>query len=253
MALGFGSTKGVGSTDLIQTTFTAQVSARSYAAWFNENGLGGGSFGRIFHKALATPGNDGIYFYTNDDGTTMVLDRGFSVLAAEWTITKPSTGTWHHAVITYDDSLTTNNPIIYIDGSSVTVTIGTIPIGTADAADGAFCIGNRLSDSARNWDGSLAELAIWDRILDAAEAKALGNGFSPGFFPISRVFYEPMIRHNVNLVIAPSTITGTAVQPHPRVIYPASFTYVKRKAGPSIAQTVPAFADTGGFVGSRWI
>jgi hypothetical protein len=143
---------------------------------------------------------------------------------AGWKIVEPSRGAWHHIVITYDGGSTANDPVIYVDGASVTVTELAAPVGTINTANtGAYVLGNRAAGD-RNMDGMLGEFAAWDAILDAAEARALGTrGYSPQMIrPQSLVEYVPMVRDNVSLKRAAPTITGTAVQPHPRVIYPSA-------------------------------
>ena len=82
---------------------------------------------------------------------------------------------------------------------------------------GQYDIG-RLAGNTLAWDGSLAEFAVWNRILDAAEAKSVYLS-SPLAVPRDLVEYVPLLRENVSLKLDAPTITGTAVQPHPRVMY----------------------------------
>src|SRR5689334_19627120 len=42
--------------------------------------------------------------------------------SGDWTVATPSTGAEHNLAITYDAGATTNNPVIYLDGSTVSVT-----------------------------------------------------------------------------------------------------------------------------------
>jgi hypothetical protein len=75
----------------------------------------------------------------------------------------------------------------------------------------------------------LAEFAVWDVILNAAEGAALtGDGISPLLIrPASIVEYVPMVRENLSYKLAAPTITGTAVQPHPPVLHPRNKKFAK--------------------------
>lgn len=74
--------------------------------------------------------------------------------------------TWYHVVITYDNSHVDNNPIIYVDTSSVAISAGQ-PTGTrtTDVATN-LTIGNRVGDD-RTWDGVIGEIRLYDRLLSA--------------------------------------------------------------------------------------
>ena len=235
MARGTGSTLGSGTTDKVVTALTTHATTRSYAIWTYRNGSGGGNLGRIVEKQTAGAGAERIY--SNTGGSVYTYGRNFSTSGAEWNISIPSASAWHHLVITYDSSSTSNDPVIYLDGTSVTVTEFSAPTGTIVDNSDAYVLGNRATDNLRVWDGSLAEFAVWDAILDASEAAALGKGYSPALIrPQSLVEYVPLLRDNVSRKLAAPTITGTAVQPHPRVIYPSNpWVIVAPSAAPAAA------------------
>lgn len=77
-----------------------------------------------------------------------------------------------------------------------------------------------------DFDGRLAELAIWDVELTAAELASLATGYSPLLIrPSNLIFYLPAIRHTID----DQRMSGVALQtlgtnvlsyPHPRTIYP---------------------------------
>jgi len=94
--------------------------------------------------------------------------------------------------VTYDSDLNSNTPIIYVDGSSQTITEITGPDGTRsdDDSDTLF-LGNR-SDSSRTYDGEQANYVMWDTILSATEIGALSRGVSPiAIRPNNIVFWLP--------------------------------------------------------------
>jgi hypothetical protein len=220
MARGFGSTPGGGTTDIIASTITAHNPLRSYAIWTYRNGDGGGGFGCAFQKRngeladyeLLRNDSGGNYYYQNRWNSTAIL----------WSFTRPAASEWHHIAVTYDYGSTANDPVVYVDGSSVTVTEGgTAPSGTHNTNSASYTLGNMQETLGRVWDGSLAEFAIWNAILTSDEAAALGKGVSPLLIrPALLIEYIPMIGPATSWVAGATTITGTAIQPHPRVHYP---------------------------------
>lgn len=215
MARGFGTTLGAATTDNIVTTLTSHATLRSFAFWANRNAAGGSSLGRVFDKRTA--GAQVELVFNNEGSTRYEYNRQWTG-NGQWSWARPATSTWTHTVVTYDAGATTNNPIVYVNGSLVTVTTVAAPTGTLTTNTDAYVLGNRSNDNARNWDGSLAWFGVWDVILDAVDAAALGVGVSPLLIqPASLVCFEPMVRDNINTHLAASAITGTAVQPHPLV------------------------------------
>ena len=116
-------------------------------------------------------------------------DRG----AAEWGVTVPTTGvvrfnqlfsttggSWEapaasvaagalvHVAVTYDRSLTTDDPVFYIDGASVTVTEVQTPVGTSSADATRSLQAGETGTGTLDLDGRIGHLAYHDAILDAA-------------------------------------------------------------------------------------
>lgn len=227
MARGFGSTRGSGTTDRIVTALTTNNSVRSYAIWANRNGTGGGGLGRMFDKNNGTA--EAALYYSG--GSNYSFTRWWSTSPGEWAFTAPSTGAFRHIGVSYDQSSTANDPVIYVSGSAVSTTEAQTPVGTVVSGSAAHTLGNRQSDNARNWDGDLAEFAAWDAILTAEEFASLAAGMSPLLVrPASLVCYVPAIRDNVDLKLTAPTITGTAVQPHPAVYMPAFWASTNKSA-----------------------
>jgi len=218
MARGFGATLGAGTTDIITSALTSKPTTRSYHIWTLRNGTGGGNFGRMWDAAGAAD----LASYDNSF-TAYAFTRAWSGGNAAWYFTTiPSTGVWAGVGISYDGGSTVNDPVMYLNGVAQSITELANPGGTLVTTTGAYSIGNRASDSARNWDGSLAELGVWDAILSPAEFAALGKGYSPLLIrPASLVEYVPMVRATLSRKLAAPSITGTAVRPHPRIILPS--------------------------------
>lgn len=238
MARGFGSTDGSGTTDLISTTYSTDHTLQTWAAWIWITGAGGGNFARLVRNTV----EDRILWMDWVAGEFW-WTVGFTTFGGQWSTPIPSTGAWHHFAWTYDAGSTANDPLMYIDGSSVTVTEEQAPSGTLLTTGNQFDIGNRRSDSLRNWNGSLAEFAHWSRILSAEEIAALAKGFAPSIFPRGLALYCPLDGRT-----SPErdfgmggghagTVTGTAYQAHPKIITPGRESIILRT--PVVAPTTP--------------
>jgi Concanavalin A-like lectin/glucanases superfamily len=210
------------STNIVITTVTTESVPRSYAAWTYRQGDGGGGFGRVFDRNAATLEIPS--FFSSAALGAMRFVYHWSTQRGDWTVPRPSLNDWHHLLVTYDRALTSNVPVIYVDGVAQTLTTLTSPSGTASTSTTVpLTVGNRHPDmtSNRGWAGRLAEVAIWDRLLTASEAHLLGLGYSPLFLPDGLVSYEPMVRSNVNRRRAASTVLGTTIAPHTRIRLPS--------------------------------
>ena len=87
-----------------------------------------------------------------------------------------STGVDTTVMVTYDNSLTTNNPTIYINGASVNVTETTTPDGTRlDDSSLDFIIGNLATDLNKTPDVTIYEVRAYKRVLSSAEASLIHN------------------------------------------------------------------------------
>jgi len=144
------------------------------------------------------------------------INGGATALAVHGTTV--TTGQWYHACAVFT---TTTSRDIYLDGvspvnnttSQTPTSINTSYLGTINA--GSF-----------PHDGQLAEVAVWNVALSAAEIASLSKGFSPrlvrreslkAYWPlIGRVSPEPDL-----CGVYPLTLTGTANADHPRIIYPS--------------------------------
>ena len=205
------------------TTLTTHNVTRSYSIWTYRTGNGGGGFGRMFEKRTVSAAvenlandNDGIA----NDGYG--YQRIWSTGNALWFMPVPSANVWHNVIVTYDGGATTNDPVMYLDGVSQSITEDTAPSGTINTTTDAYVIGNRNTGTDRTWAGDLCEFAVWNRILTAAEASSIGaRAFSPLFYPTSLVEYVPMVRAAISYKNAAPTFTGLVVAPHPRIIYPS--------------------------------
>jgi hypothetical protein len=84
--------------------------------------------------------------------------------------------TWTHLALVYNCSSASNTPNIYINGTSVSVTMISSP-GSGSCGDESIynlILGNRTG-GARPFDGFIDDLRIYNRALSAVEIQALHN------------------------------------------------------------------------------
>lgn len=142
--------------------------------WFNavDYGSGGGGDGRLFQKNF-------LFFLLNTNDTIQLLIV-FSGGNARWEMPANTMvgnfGTWHHAAVTYDADSTANDPVFYFDGALVSTVEIAVPSGTRTTDVGVdLGIGNRPSALSRQFNGSLEDPRLYNRILSAAEIQTIYN------------------------------------------------------------------------------
>ncbi len=110
--------------------------------------------------------------YSND----VVFNRSFSGTDGFWyTTANPinKADEWYFVVVTYNSNSVSNDPKMYVNGVSIPVTKLGPPTGTPDSdASGDVMIAGR-PDGSRNFDGSIDDVRIYNRILSAAEVEQL--------------------------------------------------------------------------------
>ncbi len=226
--------------DRIETTLASHSSIRTWAMWTYRTGNGGGNEGRVFSKNVerlqSSTSSGGQYRFVRNDSTG----------DAAWSIVRPAADAWHHMLVTYDSGDTNNDPVMYLDGVSQTVTELSAPgITPTENALNIF-IGNHTDPVAsdRNWAGRLCEFAVWDRILNAAEAAGIGGkSLSPEFYPNSLVSYVKLIRNVTDRMRAAPTNTGATVVEHPRIIYAAPTRTIHVPAAAAVGNPWYAYAN----------
>jgi hypothetical protein len=196
MSRGFGSTFGTDAATDVITGGTAITPATniSISAWLWRNGFGPSGFGTPFAINPGGGGQSTVAFAQNGDGTNMYFHREWDNFAY-WTFTNPTGGAWFHLAIVYDGSSTANLPVIYINGSSVSVTIGEAPTGTLNNTAAVPTIGNfGGGDNNFCWDGIIAGFALWNgALLTVDEVRDLVRGACPILIkPHHLALYAPL-------------------------------------------------------------
>lgn len=156
-------------------------SERTIAAWiylndFAPSGAIAGFWG----------GDAAFLLHTDDVNESVLFTVGYASDTQEWTSPASSlaTGAWKHIVVTKDGN-SGDAPVIYINGSSVTVTLNSTVISPAEDPEYEngvhFSIGN-IETSADTWgaplDGKIKDARVYTRILTSSEVTTLYNSGS---------------------------------------------------------------------------
>ncbi|MFC3457256.1 MULTISPECIES: hypothetical protein [Massilia] len=175
---GFGAAVGTGSTDRVTTGLAGDfpLSGRSYIFRFRRNGSGGGGLGRLFDKTSGGSGQFAMWYASRAS-----ICYGFYTGSTERNIDIPGTATTAAPgqdcilIVThaYDGATSTING--YTGGQRV-LTDSVVAGALRDAPNTPFTIGNRASDSARGWDGSIELAGVIDLVLSPDQATALSGG-----------------------------------------------------------------------------
>ena len=145
----------------------------TFSCWFNAKSDGENNVGRIVDKDRW-----GIFPKDESSGTVKIQFQRMFTAWGKWYVTGVTLNQWHHIVVTYDSSSVSNDPIIYIDGSSQTVTEDEAPSGSrvSDATKDLLLGSYKLT---HNYDGLVNEVAIWNTSLDSDAVTALYGSGTP--------------------------------------------------------------------------
>jgi len=188
--------------------------------------------------------NNDWFLMRSDDGDDKVEMRtsqnADSVRAV--TSTTVTAGTWQHWGVNENTSSRT----AYLNGGNK----GTESTSkTIDTVDDTFIGANNVSSIHDFFDGSIAEVAVWNAILTDAEYLVLAAGYSPLFVrPQSLVAYWPLIRgYNCKINAANNLTANNAptIVAHPRIIYPSKIWVPSGAAAPPVGMAGAMTTNTG--------
>lgn len=170
------------------------------------------------HGAIVRADNVNVrlgWFVEDSDGTGITL----------WGVTNSAiTGQWQHLFGSFIAN-TASGMQLWIDGTED----GNSPVNTTNCANlGAttqnFTMGER-NNGTGDFDGKIAEVAFWNRVLTDSEITILSKAYSPLFITNGLIFYAPLIgNYSPEIDIkasATATVTGATAFSHPRIIYPS--------------------------------
>jgi len=153
------------------------IGGGTITAWIMPRTIGEGNFGRIVDKSSSTLSADGYGLLLKDSVNPLLrFGRGWTGAMGGWDTPTDSIvlNAWQHVVVTYDEALAGNNPLMYINGVSQTVNTTDTPSGSpqSDAAQNLF-IGN-FSDT-RTFDGLIDDVRLYNHVLTAKEVALIFN------------------------------------------------------------------------------
>jgi len=143
---------------------------KSWILWFNKTAdANGGMFVDLRYNSITVDSSWSIY--------TRVT--GKIRFQYPWTTATSNVGLWdsdvvannslNQLIITYDDTSTSNTPIMYVNGASVTVTTVNSPSGsTPTGTNNTLRVGSAAASNG--FDGNLYGFCLYNRILSASEA-----------------------------------------------------------------------------------
>jgi hypothetical protein len=166
--------------DYVDSGYNGSFSNYTAEAWIYLYGWGEDStegLGRIFDKREA--GSEVLLMYVIGDQAagssdyTLRFNQNFSGGNGSWAgpANALSLNRWYHVAVSYDASDYTNDPVMYVNGVSQTVTEITGPPGDPYATNtDDYQIGNRGATD-RTFDGIIDEFRLWSDIRTATEIK----------------------------------------------------------------------------------
>jgi hypothetical protein len=164
------------------------------ALWYKGDPSLVGNFQYLLSKLLLADNHPSWGFSTDSSGNLRFIQghgTGVGQFASTSTILHATAfdNQWHYLMGSADGS----NVRIYLDG--VEQGAGTAQLGATAYSSSGLYVGS--FDGATNslyYNGGLAEVAVFDKIPDAAERAALARGYSPlAVAPASVVMYWPLI------------------------------------------------------------
>jgi hypothetical protein len=190
---GVGSRDFDGATDRIDWGAVANLtgSALTISAWIYSDGWAGNADHILqIHQSgdaamgiiLYMPAADNISFYRT--GATPLWRLGGMSPSVDLT------GAWHHILVTHTGTFTDYTTVhIYLDGVELNAYTTNQNGATETAPTGSWSLGGRKYDDVRNFDGKIAQVGVWNRVLTAGEIANLAVGYSPDLAAASDLLF----------------------------------------------------------------
>ena len=165
-----------GTDDIVTVTDAAAVQnifdgGGGLSVWINADNDGEGDLGRVIEKNAVWNLRTASQAGTNVE---LVFEYVFSGTNGVWsTAVNIPIDTWTHIIISYNNDSVNNDPVIYINGASVTVTEDTAPVGTRTTDIGANLLMGNNAATTRTFDGEIDEVRLYSASLSAGEALTL--------------------------------------------------------------------------------
>lgn len=185
---------------------------------FTADGTAAGSGGFTLDP---NAGDGSWFFWYPGTTTTTSISQSF---------VRPTAAAWHHILLALDAGTSAGaidpSAVVYVDGSVVTLT----PSTPATPSFGSGFANSTLNFMSRNnaslfGAGRLAEVGLWNRLLDATEAGHLGTDkWAPTLVPTNLIHYwklEGVASPEPDPAGANATVNGAVSTAHPPgIVYP---------------------------------
>ena len=154
------------------------------AVWVKVQSDGGADTGRILDKRDTTGGWFILTLSEAGGSCKIRFSQDFTTtdMRVDTTTADVTLNTWTHIAVTYDSSSAATEPIMYIDGTALTIGSGLTEVlnssGTAvsDASEDLIFANVGVAVN-RGFDGSMCDVRLYDSILSAATIGNLANGY----------------------------------------------------------------------------
>ena len=176
-----------------QINSVLNINNRTFSAWIKLTSSVSDIYNSIFSWMNDNTGGR-IYIRTTP---RVAFYYKFSLGPGIWeaTTTNLSQNIWYHVLITYNNNSTTNDPSIYINGISQSVSEISTPNGSLPTETGSLILGNIYTETESytyNFDGWIQDVRIYNRILSADEISILYNSRALKVVQEGLVFWAPM-------------------------------------------------------------
>ena len=194
--------------------FLTENGAVTISAWIFPDTLGESSLGKIIGKGSVSWGLQ---------ATNRVLFRvvGSTILVRATANSSLTLGVWSHVLVTWDGSVTATNVHIYINGTEPSYASSISGVSPTDNSGDELAIGASDNAGSNDFDGSIAELGVWNVALSANEITSLNTGAPVaatrntslmGYWPLwgastTEADYGSTTKHNC-------TVTGAVLANH---------------------------------------
>ena len=190
------SSQDYNATTSVETCGTAddmlqEDQPQTIVVWVYAETVGEGNAGRILTKGLQ--GVNSVTLFLNSTASVGFIVNGISNLDRRTSDSTLTLNAWRPIALTWDGSSTAANADIYInlvEPSYKTTTNGNTP---TDNSAASIFIGN-VSDNSRTFDGKIAYLQVWNRVLTTAEISQAT--YRPGSVRNGLMFYRTEWNNN---------------------------------------------------------
>lgn len=130
-------------------------------------------------------------------------------------------GSLMHLLVTWDGTNGSSAVSFYKNGTYATTYRDVILAGETTHS-GRWSVGGRYYDDARNLNGRMAFVGVWNRVVSSDERTGLAAGNSPQMYPSGLIFYSlnGSVTKNYVTGTAASVIDGTTVTDDPYQVHP---------------------------------